>query len=116
MPPQAMLKYCVETREVQLVADRSYEAGEAIRAWCGPQPNRRLLLNYGIVTDDNPYDRLALTVTLPHADSLFQAKRAVLQQHSMATQQTFQLQRGKVAAQTTLTLCRSDIARVCVMT
>ncbi|CAK0782675.1 hypothetical protein CVIRNUC_005870 [Coccomyxa viridis] len=92
---KAMLKYCVETREVQLVADRSYEAGEAIKAWCGPQPNRRLLLNYGIVTDDNPYDRLALTVTLPHADSLFQAKRAVLQQHSMATQQTFQLQRGK---------------------
>ena len=93
---QAMLQYCAETREVQLVADRSYRRGEPIKAWCGPQPNRRLLLNYGIVTDDNPYDRLALTVTLPHADSLFQAKRAVLQQHKLATQQTFQLQRGKV--------------------
>ena len=95
---QAMLQYCRETREVQLVADRSYKRGEAIKAWCGPQPNRRLLLNYGIVTDDNPYDRLALTVTLPHADALFQAKRAVLQQHKLATQQTFQLQRGKVRA------------------
>ena len=93
---QAMLQYCAETREVQLVADRSYRRGEPIKAWCGPQPNRRLLLNYGIVTDDNPYDRLALTVTLPHADSLFQAKRGVLQQHKLATQQTFQLQRGKV--------------------
>ncbi|CAL5228874.1 g12088 [Coccomyxa viridis] len=92
---KAMLQYCRETREVQLVADRSYKRGEPIKAWCGPQPNRRLLLNYGIVTDDNPYDRLALTVTLPHADSLFQAKRAVLQQHKLATQQTFQLQRGK---------------------
>jgi hypothetical protein len=95
---QAMLQYCKETREVQLVADRSYKAGEPIKAWCGPQPNRRLLLNYGIVTDDNPYDRLALTVTLPHADALFQAKRAVLQQHNMATQQTFQLQRGKASS------------------
>ena len=37
--------------------DRDYRAGEPIKAWCGPQPNRRLLLNYGIVTDDNPYDK-----------------------------------------------------------
>ncbi len=39
---------------------------------------------------------MALTVTLPHADPLFQAKRAVLQQHKLSTQQTFQLQRDKV--------------------
>ena len=102
-----MLQYCRETREVQLVADRSYRRGEPITAWCGPQPNRRLLLNYGIVTDDNPYDRLALTVTLPHADSLFQAKRAVLQQHKLATQQTFQLQRGKVRPPAPAACCKS---------
>lgn len=40
--------------------------------------------------------RMALTVTLPHADPLFQAKRTVLQQHNLSTQQTFQLQRDKV--------------------
>ncbi|CAI5533684.1 unnamed protein product [Closterium sp. Naga37s-1] len=27
---------------------------------CGPQPNTRLLLNYGIVDEDNPYDRLTV--------------------------------------------------------
>ena len=54
---QAMLKFNRETEEVQLAVDRDYRAGEPIKAWCGPQPNRRLLLNYGIVTDDNPYDK-----------------------------------------------------------
>jgi hypothetical protein len=54
-----MLQYCREAGEVQLAVDRAYSAGEPIRAWCGPQPNRRLLLNYGIVTDDNPYDKCA---------------------------------------------------------
>ena len=36
-------------------------------------------------------------MTLPHADPLFQAKRGVLQQHGLATQQTFQLKAGQVA-------------------
>lgn len=29
---------------------------------CGPQPNSRLLLNYGFVDEDNPYDRLVIEV------------------------------------------------------
>lgn len=52
---QAMLKYDASAREVQLVVDRAYSAGEPVYAWCGPQPNRRLLLNYSIVDDNNPY-------------------------------------------------------------
>ena len=52
---QAMLKYDANAREVQLVVDRAYSAGEPVFAWCGPQPNRRLLLNYSIVDDNNPY-------------------------------------------------------------
>ena len=52
---QAMLKYDAKAREVQLVVDRAYSAGEPVYAWCGPQPNRRLLLNYSIVDDNNPY-------------------------------------------------------------
>lgn len=31
---------------------------------CGPQPNSRLLLNYGFVDEDNPYDRIALEVII----------------------------------------------------
>ena len=32
-------------------ADAPVAAGDPIAAWCGPQPNRRLLLNYGIVDE-----------------------------------------------------------------
>ena len=37
-------------------------------------------------------------MTLPHADPLFQAKRQVLQQNNLATQQTFQLKQGQARA------------------
>jgi hypothetical protein len=29
---------------------------------CGPQPNVKLLLNYGFVDEDNPYDRITVEV------------------------------------------------------
>lgn len=58
---KAMLKYNAEAKEVQLAVDRAYAPGEAVVAWCGPQPNSKLLLNYGVVDDDNPYDKLPLT-------------------------------------------------------
>jgi histone-lysine N-methyltransferase SETD3 len=54
-------------------------AGEPLYAWCGPQPNSRLLLNYGIVDESNPYDKLALVVTLPANDPLYKVKRGILQ-------------------------------------
>ena len=44
-------------------------------------------------------DKLSLTVTLPVADPLFTVKRILLQQHSMATQQAFQLLRDGVCAE-----------------
>ena len=66
-----MLRYEPASREVQLVVDRSYREGEPITAWFGPQPNQRAFLNYGIVDEDNPHDKMALqvahqpTVSLP---------------------------------------------------
>lgn len=58
---------------------------------CGPQPNRRLLLNYGIVDESNPSDAESVTVTLPNDDPLFAAKRAALQRGSSATTASFKL-------------------------
>ena len=43
---QAMLAHNDAARRVELVADRPYSIGEPLYAWCGPQPNSRLLLNY----------------------------------------------------------------------
>ena len=57
-----MLKYEPQSNEVQLVVERSYKAGEPITAWFGPQPNQRTFLNYGIVDENNPHDKLALEV------------------------------------------------------
>jgi len=64
---------------VQLRADRDYARGEAVVAWCGPQPNSRLLINYGIVDESNPYDKLSVTATIPNTDALYQKKRHALQ-------------------------------------
>lgn len=50
----------------------------------------------GVVAEENPYDKLQLTATIPSSDPLFQQKRAMLQPAGMATQQTFDLFAGKV--------------------
>ncbi|KAJ6817768.1 ribulose-1,5 bisphosphate carboxylase/oxygenase large subunit N-methyltransferase, chloroplastic [Iris pallida] len=60
---KAMLTAAEEA--VQLVVDRPYKAGESIVIWCGPQPNSRLILNYGFVDEDNPYDRIVIEASIP---------------------------------------------------
>lgn len=44
---KALLKFDAGSKEVVLAVDRTYGTGDPIVAWCGPQPNSRLLLNYG---------------------------------------------------------------------
>ncbi|CAA6660082.1 unnamed protein product [Spirodela intermedia] len=74
---------------VQLVVDRPYKAGESIVVWCGPQPNSRLLLNYGFVDEDNPYDRLTIEASLNMEDPQYQDKRIVAQRNGKLAIQTF---------------------------
>ncbi|KAJ7552901.1 hypothetical protein O6H91_06G075700 [Diphasiastrum complanatum] len=90
---KAMLK--VMGDHVQLEVDRPYKAGEPIVVWCGPQPNSRLLLNYGFVDEDNPHDRLSVEAALNTKDPLYQAKRTIVQRHNKFTIQTFQFYKGK---------------------
>ncbi|KAH7296774.1 hypothetical protein KP509_26G038400 [Ceratopteris richardii] len=80
---------------VQLQVDRPYKVGDAIVVWCGPQANARLLLNYGFVDEDNPYDRLSVEVSLNTSDPLYQAKRLVAQRNNLLAIQAFQIYRGK---------------------
>ncbi|EFN55628.1 hypothetical protein CHLNCDRAFT_57818 [Chlorella variabilis] len=89
---KAMLKFDPESHEVRLAVDRAYQPGEAVLAWCGPQPNSRLLINYGIVDESNPYDKLPLSITIPSDDPLYRLKRDRLAERGLSTQQTFQLQ------------------------
>jgi hypothetical protein len=95
---KALIKYDETSKEVQLAVDRDYEPGDVIVAWCGPQPNRRLLLNYGVVDDNNPYDKMAVTITIPNNnDDLFRLKRSIVSSESLklSTNQTFQLSASK---------------------
>ncbi|KAJ9562482.1 hypothetical protein OSB04_007642 [Centaurea solstitialis] len=62
---------------VQLVVDRPYIAGQSIVVWCGPQPNSKLLINYGFVDEDNSYDRLVVEAALNTEDPQYQDKRMV---------------------------------------
>lgn len=80
---------------VQLVVDRPYTSGEPIVAWCGPQPNSRLLLNYGFVDEDNPYDRLVVEASLDVEDPEYQNKRIVAQRNGKLAVQNFQVYVGR---------------------
>lgn len=71
---------------MQLAVDKEYSKGDPVFAWCGPQPNKRLLINYGIVDEDNPYDFLQIIASLRQSDPLFQIKRKLLLQHGFAAQ------------------------------
>ncbi|KAA8548206.1 hypothetical protein F0562_004533 [Nyssa sinensis] len=80
---------------VQLVVDRSYKAGESIAVWCGPQPNSKLLLNYGFVDEDNSYDRMVLEAALNTEDPQYQDKRMVAQRNGKLSVQVFHVYVGK---------------------
>ncbi|KAF6148956.1 hypothetical protein GIB67_026701 [Kingdonia uniflora] len=80
---------------VQLVVDRPYKPDEPIVIWCGPQPNSRLLINYGFVDEDNPYDRISVEASLSTEDPQYQDKRMIVQRNGKLTVQVFQVYAGK---------------------
>ncbi|KDP46324.1 hypothetical protein JCGZ_10164 [Jatropha curcas] len=80
---------------VELVVDCPYKAGEPIAVWCGPQPNSKLLINYGFVDEDNPYDRIVVEAALNTEDPQYQDKRMVAQRNGKLSVQVFQICVGK---------------------
>uniref|UniRef100_A0A804NGC9 Rubisco LSMT substrate-binding domain-containing protein n=1 Tax=Zea mays TaxID=4577 RepID=A0A804NGC9_MAIZE len=80
---------------VRLVVDRPYKAGEPIIIWCGPQTNSRLVLNYGFVDEDNPFDRVAIEASLNTEDPQYQEKRMVAQRNGKLAIQNFNVYVGK---------------------
>lgn len=94
--------FTVDRGDVVLKADHAYQRGETLSAWCGPQPNSRLLINYGIVDDRNPNDRLAMTGEIDRADPLFRAKRTALGDVGLSTKQDFSLVRGEPGSRAAL--------------
>ncbi|KAJ9519157.1 hypothetical protein QJQ45_007716 [Haematococcus lacustris] len=95
---KALFTYNEASKCVELRVDQSYSPGDPVSAWCGPQPNTRLLLNYGLVDENNPYDKLQVSVILASTDPLYQLKRSRLQAVNLSTSQPFDLQRNKKLA------------------
>ncbi|GAU32693.1 hypothetical protein TSUD_145670 [Trifolium subterraneum] len=100
-PP--LLSYCSNCKAmlsavdgaVELVVDRPYKAGDPIVVWCGPQPNTKLLTNYGFVDEDNSNDRLIVEAALSTEDPQYQDKRMVAQRNGKLSIQTFYVYAGK---------------------
>uniref|UniRef100_A0A0D9XY28 Rubisco LSMT substrate-binding domain-containing protein n=1 Tax=Leersia perrieri TaxID=77586 RepID=A0A0D9XY28_9ORYZ len=67
--------------------------GDSVR--CGPQPNSRLLINYGFIDEDNPYDRIVVEASLNTEDPQFQEKRMVAQRNGKLAIQNFHVCVGK---------------------
>ena len=61
---KALLRFDAGSKEVLLTVDRSYTSGDPIVAWCGPQPNSRLLINYGAAAPGGPAPRGLLARSL----------------------------------------------------
>ncbi|GAB4847948.1 hypothetical protein Ancab_027009 [Ancistrocladus abbreviatus] len=80
---------------VELVVDRPYKTGEPVVVWCGPQPNSKLLLNYGFVDEDNPNDRIVVEAALNMEDPQYQDKRMVVQRNGKLSIQAFHVYAGK---------------------
>lgn len=80
---------------VQLVVDRPYQSGEPIVVWCGPQPNSKLLINYGFVDEDNSCDRMVIEASLSTEDPQYQDKRLAAQRNGKLSVQNFQVSVGK---------------------
>ncbi|CAL0299167.1 unnamed protein product [Lupinus luteus] len=80
---------------VELVVDRPYKAGDPIVVWCGPQPNSKLLINYGFVDEDNSNDRLVVEAALNTEDPQYQDKRLVAQRNGKLSIQVFHVNVAK---------------------
>mmetsp|Transcript_22220 Transcript_22220/g.26682 ORF Transcript_22220/g.26682 Transcript_22220/m.26682 type:complete len:514 (-) Transcript_22220:122-1663(-) len=91
-----------EDQSISLKLSTPCKEGDSLEVWCGPQPNSRLLLNYGFVDMGNPYDKLTVRATISKADELFQAKKAALQTMDLGTTQDFNLKRDDDIAQNKL--------------
>ncbi|KAK7316109.1 hypothetical protein VNO77_34835 [Canavalia gladiata] len=80
---------------VELIVDRPYKTGDPIVVWCGPQPNSKLLINYGFVDENNSNDRLVIEAALNTEDPQYQDKRMVAQRNGKLSLQVFHVYAGK---------------------
>eukprot|EP00891_Asterochloris_glomerata_P000471 jgi/Astpho2/471/fgenesh1_pg.00011_%23_55_t len=85
------LDWSPEQKAVTLRCEQNYAAGEQVLASYGQKTSGELLLSYGFVPQDNPFDSVQLTLALDKDDSLFQLKQRVLAHHGLKAAEAFPL-------------------------
>ena len=85
------LDWSPEQKAVTLRCEQNYAAGEQVLASYGQKTSGELLLSYGFVPEDNPFDSVQLTLALDKDDSLFQLKQRVLSHHGLRAAEAFPL-------------------------
>lgn len=60
-----------------LMSSHSVDLHYKMLCRCGPQPNSKLLINYGFVDEDNSYDRLAVEVKFYYLNLPYLYKKTI---------------------------------------
>lgn len=92
-------------------AGRDYNPNEPVEVWSGPQPNIRLLLNYGFVDEENPHDKLTVRAELDSSDSLFRLKRSILASNNKPSLAEFDIRPGRPLPEGLLSFMRLCVAQ-----
>jgi len=79
------LNYDKGARSVVLRTDRDYAAGEQVKVSYGQRSGGDLLLSYGFVPTDNPYDSTEVVLALREDDQWFAEKTAALQSRNLSS-------------------------------
>jgi len=67
-----------EAGAFRIKAGQDYKAGEPVYISLGQKPNSQLLLNYGFVLDQNPYDTVMINMFLNEDDPFYDIKSKML--------------------------------------
>lgn len=77
-----------ENKEIsEVIADRSYTAGEQVLIRYGKFPNYTLMLDFGFTLQYNIHDQVQIWMDIPMHDPLYTLKLVLLDRHSFPTNQ-----------------------------
>jgi hypothetical protein len=80
--------YIPDTDSIELVAMHNCKKGDQMNICYGPYSNRELLMSYGFVMEQNPYDRFAIDFEIPEEDKadVQETKRQILARNELSVE------------------------------
>ena len=100
-----------ETQTFKLTANSPYTQGSQVFLHYGPLKNWQLLLYYGFLIPNNPYDSMSVYFELPE-DELAEEKEALLEKHSLSREHSVRASSISPRALSALRICVADSAEL----